>query len=242
MKTLVLSLALCALATAARAYDPVADFSIVSNQNVAGFWSYGQTATLGGAFTLLPNAELANPFNANIESWRGGAAGFGGGFPTIAHNKSLVTQTFLTVTHPADELLFHPGPSGERAVLRFIAPTTATYRFQGLFTGRDSAPATTDVSILLNSLSGAPLFTAGINVSGGGNTAAFDITRVLTAGDTIDFSVGYGNSFYGNDSTGLKFGAFTTVSSNAPEPATLSLGLLGLAPLALLARRRYNRA
>src|SRR5262249_50308657 len=40
---------------------------------------------------------------------------------------------------------------------------------------------------------------------GNGTSAPFSITRVLTAGDTVDFAVGIGTSgFHQNDSTGLK--------------------------------------
>lgn len=220
--------------TSAHAYDPVADFSITSNQNVAGVWGYGQTNVRGGTFSLLQTAVASSPFNGNLEGWQGNTPGFGANYPTINHNKTAVTQSYLTVTHPADELLLHPGPGGQNAVLRFIAPTTGVYRFQGTFTGRDTGPATTDVAILLNSTT--TLFSGGININGLGNSTSFDIAQAFAAGDRIDFSVGYGNGFYGNDSTGLKFGA---TAAAAPEPSSAAL-LLGasLLPLGTLARRR----
>lgn len=234
MKRLILaSITLLILRTGAHAYDPVADFSISNNQNVAGVWSYGQSATLGGAFNLLPTAEPNYPFNTNLESWRGAANGLGGGFPYISHNKTNTTQTFLTVTHPADELLLHPGPNGEYAVLRFVAPTAGVYRFQGTFTGRDSGPATTDVSIRQNLATA--LFGAGINISGGGNAAVFDVSPILAAGDSIDFSVGFGNGFYGNDSTGLRLGA---TPAEVPEPSSVALLALPAFVIGVIVRRR----
>ncbi len=222
-----------ALCSGAFAYDPVTDFSVGNNQNVAGVWSYGQSATLGGAFALLPTASASDAFSVNIESWRGTAPGFAGGYPIISHNKTAVTQNYLTVTHPANELLLHPGPGGQYAVLRFTAPSAGVFRFQGVFTGRDSANTTTDVSLRQNLA--IALFGAGINVSGGGNTAAFDVSPSLLAGDAVDFAVGYGNGFYGNDSTGLRFGA-TAVT--VPEPSAFALLALPLA--GAIVRRRLT--
>ena len=221
------------LASGAFAYDPVTDFSIATNSSVNGVWSYGQTPALGGgySFSLLPTAQASEPLNANLESWKGAVSGFTETYPVMLHNKTLIDQAYGTATSQPDELLFHPGPGGELSVLRFVVPTTGAYRVQGAFAGRDSATTTTDAHIFLNGGAGS-LFTGDININAGGNVAAFDLTQTFTAGDTIDFAVGFGDGTYFNDSTGLKLAI-----QSAPEPATLALLALA-APIALLARRR----
>jgi hypothetical protein len=237
----LLSAALLALAApqvVAQTYDAVADFSAVTNQGAAGAWSYGQSPTRGGTFSLLPNADPAFSGAAGVQAWRGGVPGFQGGYPVIARNGSGATATYLTITHPADLLNLHPGPGGENAVLRWTAPTDGLFRVQGRFQGIDSAPTTTDVAVLLNGLT--TLFSSGINVSGGGNVANFDLTVPVAAGDRIDFSVGTGNGFYGNDSTGLRAVIGPAAAATVPEPGTVAL----LLPAAALtrARRRPRRA
>lgn len=227
----------CALAPAASAqYNAVTDFSITANQNVNGVWSYGQTPTRGGTFSLLQTAETNFSFSNSIEAWRGTATGFSGNYPFIAHNKTATTQTYLTVTQPIDLLNLHPGPSGENAVVRFTAPQAGTFRIQGRFQGLDNGPTTTDVALLLN---GIVQYTSGINTNNNGNLATFDLTRTFAIGDRLDFSVGYGNGFYGNDSTGL---AVSIGPAAAPEPGTLGLLCVGALTLAGgIARRRAIR-
>ena len=223
------------LAGTAHAYDPVLDFSIASNSGVNGVWSYGQTSVLGGGFTLLANAVPADALNPSLESWQGSTPGFSGGYPVILHNPSGVPQSYgPTATSQPDELLFHPGPTSEYSVLRFVVPASGSYQLLGTFTGRDSGPATTNVSILLNSGVGSPLFTGDININGGGNAASFNLTQSFSAGDTLDFSIGDGNGTYFNDSTGLKL---SVASSSAPEPGTLAFLALG-GTLVIVHRRR----
>ena len=45
--------------------------------------------------------------------------------------------------------------------------------------------------------------TGWINVKDQGNQSAFAKTLPLAAGDTLDFVVGFGNGFYGGDTTAL---------------------------------------
>jgi hypothetical protein len=224
------------LGRTAYASDPVIDFSIVSNSSVAGVWSYGQTPTLGGAFSLLATAVPSEPLNPLLRDWRGAEPGFAGNYPFLLQNPTGIAQALGgTATSQPDELLLHPGPSGEYSVLRFVVPTSGSYQLQGAFTGRDTFLATTDTSILLNS--GSSLFTGDININAGGNSAAFNLTQSFTAGDTLDFAVGFGNGSYSNDSTGLKLSITSSVAS-APEPTTLVFLALGGA--LVLACRRAN--
>lgn len=235
-KTLLTLAAFAALCPGAFAYDANADFSIGSNNNVAGVWSYGQSATLGGAFSLLTTPDTAYYGTAGLQAWRGAVPGFGGGYPVIAGNSTGVTQSYVSVVHPANELSLHSGPGGQYAVLRFTAPSAGVFRFVGAFVGQDIGTTTTDVAIRRNLATA--LFGAGINVSGGGNVAAFDVSPFLLAGDTVDFAVGFGNGFYGNDSTGLRLGA-TAVT--VPEAGTLSLLATPLFTIGVIVRRSTAR-
>jgi hypothetical protein len=232
--TIAVSIILSATSAQAITYDPVVDFSFVSNSSVNGVWSYGQSTTLGGTFSLL-TTPVNDSLNPLLEDWQGSVAGFSGNYPVIQHNPTGVSQGYGgTATSEPDELLFHPGPGGEYSVLRFVVPTTGSYTLNGIFTGRDTGPATTDLSVLLNMGVGTPLFSGDTNIVGG-NVAVFNVTQSFTAGDTIDFAVGYGNGSYVNDSTGLKL----TVASAATAPEPTTLALLGLGSgLGILARRR----
>src|SRR3712207_5532262 len=104
-------------------------------------------------------------------------------------------------------LNLHPGPAGEESVVRWTAPSSGIVkiegRFQGIDTGgtaTDGDGTTTDVAVAHNSTT--TLFSDNINAYGA--TAPFSITRSVAAGDTIDYSVGYGsNATHSNDSTGL---------------------------------------
>ena len=174
-------------------YNAVTDFS--STSNPSGRWSYGYKTFSGSTFN--PYSSNANLFGAGLDSWSQGYC-----CPMITRNATGTTYTYPTapsVTQPTDLLNLHPGPSGERSVVRWTAPAAGTYTIAGRFQGLDSFGTTTDVAILHNSTS---IFTG--NVNGYGNQATFSVTRTVAAGDTIDFQVGYGsNSTYSSDSTGL---------------------------------------
>jgi PEP-CTERM motif len=237
--TIAVSILLGTTSAQATTYDPVVDFSFVSNSNVNGVWSYGQSTTLGGAFSLL-TTPVNDSLNPLLEDWQGTVTGFSGNYPVIQHNPTGISQAYGgTATSEPDELLFHPGPGGEYSVLRFVVPATGSYNLAGAFTGRDIGPSTTDVSVLLNMGVGTPLFAGDTNIVGG-NVASFNVTQSFTAGDTIDFAVGYGNGSYVNDSTGLKLSVIS--AATAPEPTTLALIGLGSGIGMLVRCRNVRRA
>lgn len=122
------------------------------------------------------------------------------------------------VTWQPGQLGFHPGPSDENAVIRFTAPDTGPYTLASTFTGLDRKPTTTDVHVLVNSSS---IFDGIVNAFGSGPT--FSTLLTLNAGDTVDFSVGFGAGGFANDTTGLA-ATLTAVL----VPSTLLLVLLGL--------------
>src|SRR2546423_3979298 len=104
-----------------------------------------------------------------------------------------------TVVQPPDTLNVHPGPHGERGVVKWTAPAAGTYTVAGRFQGIDTGATTSDVAVAKN---GTTLFSGQVN--GYGATAPFSLSVTVSAGDAIEFSVGVGsNGNYNNDSTGL---------------------------------------
>jgi len=87
------------------------------------------------------------------------------------------------------------------------------YRFTGHFQGIDLDGATTDAVVVQNS----ELVLFNEYIKGFGIPKAFDFTRVLAAGDTIDFSVGYGGNGYNSDSTGLGVTVARIPLSDSPQ-------------------------
>lgn len=103
------------------------------------------------------------------------------------------------VVQPADLLNLHPGPNGERSVVRWTATASGTYEVAGRFQGIDTAGTTTDVLVTKN---GATEFSGAVGSYGA--QAPFALSVTLAAGDVLEFSVGYGaNGTYNDDSTGL---------------------------------------
>jgi RHS repeat-associated protein len=177
-------------------YDAASQFS--GSQNPSGAWSYGYRAS-GGAFT--PYTGSANIFGAGTSSWSQSSISWC--CPSVTHDDTGATLTYQNspnIVQPADTLNLHPGPNGERSVVKWTAPSSGTYNVVGRFQGIDvGTGTTTDVSITHN---GAGVFSSAVN--GGGASAPFSLTRMVSAGDTLEFSVGVGsNGTYNSDSTGL---------------------------------------
>jgi hypothetical protein len=162
-------------------------------QNTSSPWSYGYRA-LGGSDSTLYTSHTT-PWGAGIDRW----SSQGATEPMVAYNGTGQTASYLTINHPPDVLNLHPGSAGQKSVVRWTAPFSGTVTIQGRFQGIDKHGTTTDVAVAHNSTT---LFSR--NINGYGAEAPFLITRSVAAGDTIDFSVGYGsNRNYYNDSTGL---------------------------------------
>lgn len=123
------------------------------------------------------------------------------------------------MVQPADVLNLHPGAAGEVSVVRWTAAATGVYTIAGIPSpggsrGIDTGGTTTDISIRHNST----LIWSG-NINGYGNQATFSLSATLSAGDTLDFQVGYGsNQTYNSDSTGL---AATITQSGGSSPANV---------------------
>jgi hypothetical protein len=181
--------------TGTHSYSAVGDFS--ATQNPSGAWSYGSRPSRRSGFILYTTHYTDG---AGLYLWTPEVREARG----VAYNSTGETYSYLSIVHPPDVLNVHPGFAGQRSVIRWTAPTSDTVQIEGRFEGIDAdvsvGGTTTDVAVVHNSA--VTLFRG--NINGYGATAPFTITRTVAAGDTIDFSVGWGsNRTYGNDSTGL---------------------------------------
>jgi len=204
LKTFVVAMTLLLLTPAASAqapqwknadYDAVRDFSIQSNPN--GVWSYGWEATLGKSLNLYAVGD--GTCAQGLSFWR---VSEDCQPPDVGHNdtdKEICVSTFCV---PAKYLHLHPGFSAELSVVRWTAPSTGRFQIEGAFMGLDWAgPTTTDVHVLVNSkksLLSGPITSYKWPLT-------FNLTVKVSAGDTVDFLVGWGKNDVNNDSTGVRF-------------------------------------
>lgn len=175
---------------AAQRWSAADDFSPSSNPN--GAWAYGYQTSLGGAFSLY---NVPTTLGTGLNYWTPGSLGVD---PNLLHNPSASPVAAFDFIVQPGQAAFHPGPSGQFSVFRWIAPSDGLYSIQADFVGL-GASSTTDVHVMVN---GVPLFNQFIN--GQGTTAGFDIERPLVAEDTVDFAVGFGsNGNFVSDTTGI---------------------------------------
>lgn len=178
--------------------NAVLDFSLSANPN--GSWSYGFTSTLGGPLVLYTDRQPN--LLPRVDRWTSIALD---AFLGVARNSAAtpVIGSPPTFAYPPDMLHMHPSALGQYDVVRWTAPSSGTFTFQGKFAGLDNviSVASSDVHIRLNG--STSLFSG--NLEGLGTEQAFFFARQLTGGDTVDFVVGMGtNGNHNNDSTGLK--------------------------------------
>ncbi|HKP37926.1 MAG TPA: winged helix-turn-helix domain-containing protein [Pyrinomonadaceae bacterium] len=196
--------------------DAVKSFSLNSNPN--GNWAYGYSPKDDfSRFFLFEKANHNNHYASpevpadywtRPNEWH----------PLVLKNTSNVVYVSQgAVVVPPSMFEVHPGAKGERSVVRWIAPATGHYRIQGQFRGiNGSGYTTTDVAVIENG--SAVRFSA--DVEGFNFEHPFDVTFKLSAGDTVDFSVGYGsNGKYEGDSTGFS-AIVTTLSLERTAPAS----------------------
>ena len=206
-KTVMATIAAAAMAVgaapaAAQTYDPAQQ-----GPNAADF-VYGYRT--GGVFTAYQFPADFTPsgcFNsANVSCLLGGPSDTLGAYFASADGQANTAFLF------ASDVTLHPGANGEEAVVAFVAPTTRSYRFAGLFRGVDAA-AGDGVSVT------SPDGTAALAPGG---TFAFDFTRTLAAGELASFSVGPAGSYL-FDTTGLRLNV-----TAVPEPAAWALMIVGV--------------
>jgi hypothetical protein len=241
LKTLASGLAGLALL----ALPALADYSVVSDFPTVitpaslpvsgnGVWQYGYSLPPLASFAFLPDTTPTSAY----PGLGPGVIGFytpldGNALPTVLANDT--GSSFLgggVGPWPTDLLLMHPGSLDEDSVIQFTAPSAGTYHITGEYVGIATAGTTTDVHILEN---GSTSLVSN-EVTGLGATDTFDVTRVLAAGQTLDFVVGFGtNGNYTSDSTGI-----TANISMTPEPAFYGMLGAGLAGVFVALRRRRS--
>jgi len=181
----------------AQTYDLAGDFSIKKNPN--GPWSYGYSETRGSAFNLFNTTFDQFIYGGHMIAWQlpYGDVTFAGAEQPIVKALETIDEHWSVVI-PVGTVSMHPGPAGHNSVVRWTAPEAGVYKIDGAFTGRDIYGTTTDVAVLRGSV---PVFTD--YVSGYNIPFPFTATMPLLKGETVDFTVGYGQNGYICDSTGV---------------------------------------
>jgi hypothetical protein len=207
---------------AATVYDAAGDFSATNNPN--GVWRYGYKSGSGvGPFTLFVNSFQS----LGVDFWYFPSPPPFGALPQVAHNPTTSTEIFGTGIVAAGEMTFHPGESGELAVVRFTAPAAGNYGINALFQNRDTLASSADVSILAGA---TPLFVQ--TVSPAAPSATFQQTAFLSAGQTLDFQLGEGSFSYFNDNKRISAVITFDAPVVVPEPWGLLMVGSGLALVA----------
>jgi hypothetical protein len=219
-------------------FDTDNDFSVKSNPN--GVWSYGSEpfGSLGGPFTLFTTSQAKR--DGWMDSWTTPS-----GFPIDYHN---TTGSVLnpppnglcsTCVVPAYGTAFHPGSNGDYSLFRFTAPSGGSYLINVTFGAGDTTPTTTDVHVLDSNVS---IFDGVVNTYPG--STAYNGTRTLATGETIDFAVGWGADGKYDFDTTLIHGTLTELAqpplTAVPEPSTLALVASGLTGLGFFRGRRWS--
>jgi hypothetical protein len=171
-------------------FDAASDFS--ASANPSGSWTYGYRDDFNSPFV---------PFDSPIV--RGGTATFWtvgaiGVDPSIGYNPDSIVRSVETFLVAPRSLVFHPGPNGQNADLRWTAPEAGTYLLDSHFVGL-GAISTVDLHVVHNNKS---LFEDEIN----GRTKRSSYVSLLSvaSGDLIDVEVGWGgDADYSFDSIGL---------------------------------------
>ena len=216
-KTFVLATAaMTAIAGSAHAapFDPAQQGPVATN------FLYGYQA--GGAFTAYTAANFTPSGclgSANVSCLTGGPSDFLGVY-FASQDTPANTATLL-----ASEVTLHPGANGELSVVRFVAPTAGSYSFTGAFRNVDAPNGN---GVIFSSPGGSGTYAAG-------GSSSFAFTRVLSAGQFADFSIG-NNGGYSFDTTGLRL----TVTSAVPEPTSWALMIGGVGLVGGALRRRTS--
>jgi hypothetical protein len=181
--------------------------------NPSGPWTYGWSQSRGAAFTPLRNTAPISGSPSTLDAFSSTPPGSGYFPPLVFHNSTSNAITSSTALVPPGIMGFHPGPSGQNAIVRWTAPSNGRYWVLGFFFGLDTVGTTTDVAILHN---GVPLFAGNVNgyyqyapgmpaSKGTSPTQYWGGWVNVAAGDAIDFTVGDGtDGNFNYDTTGLE--------------------------------------
>jgi hypothetical protein len=234
---LVAALAVALCSSSARAetivYNPQTAFS---SSNPSGVWTYGvlDTTNSNPATNLTPfsNYSAGNDSTPGVNVWSNDPSG---PFPGIFNNTNSSTSTvYTTIAIPGNTLVLHPPNNADQADLRFTAPTNMLIDIAGKFSASDTSGTTSDVHVYVN---GTAQFNSTVTGTAGNGATSFSGGPLfLTAGQTVDFTVGDGGNGYNNDGTRL-VASITAV----PEPSSIALACIAGLGLLVIGGKRARR-
>lgn len=212
----------------AATYSVYDEFAISGGAITATNFAFGYgPSSYAGSDTIssFPDLQQACDGDANVQCARVGS--LPGVFKPAGAYDVPGTPFF-----DAGELNLHPGPSGETAIVQFIAPIAGLYSFAGAFSYNDVSPTGVDVAAFIGGVSQIT-----------NSVGSFNFDATMTAGQKVNFAVGAAGN-YGFDSTGF---ALTATGPDpvggVPEPAAWALMILGFGGAgAALRRRRMSLA
>ncbi len=193
---------LVAIAAAATGAATVAqEFSEQRNPSIDGRWAYGWKRQLNGDFQAFTRAFAVSWWNASVTGWSMSGEGPQHGShccPYVGRNRSGRQILGTGARVGKDDVWFHPGASGEFAVVRFTCHSPGRQKVVAKFYG--AGDGQTDVHVSKNNTeiwSGA--------IGGMGQIREYQNAGVeCYASDVIDFAVGFGaDRVYYGDITGL---------------------------------------
>ncbi len=191
----------------ATSVDLAADFNTYANPT--GAWSFGQTSTIGGAFSLLENWATKGTDNGLVGQESPAQVIFN---PTGVDDHWMFQDTIYVADFEAGKVVLWPAYTGEKAVARFTVLAPGKYLVSSSFKGRYGAGDGTTTNAYL--LSNNTLMVSG-QVRGFSGTSAMGYADAygsgvllsglldLAANDTIDFVVDDGGDGYATDGTQL---------------------------------------
>jgi hypothetical protein len=131
----------------------------------------------------------------------------------------------------------HPPNDAGQTDLRFTAPKNLTIsNIAATFSASDTGTmgTTSDVHVYVN---GVADFNSTVTATAGGGATSFNSgPLVLSAGQTVDFTVGDGGNGYSNDGTRL-VASITAV----PEPSSIALACIAGLGLLIIGGKRIRR-
>lgn len=181
----------CTVQPTSGTYDLVTDFSLSANPS--GTWQYGFQTASG---LLVMSGVGQNCSDLGMDCWKMSPSSVD--IPMVAINRSGATVVKRTVVVPSGVAVLHPGLSGERAVVTWTAPESASVAISAEFAIVDRSPSGVQVFVHQDGV----ILTSAI-IDGTTPVKTVTLTRSVSAGQTLRFSVD-ANGNYGNDSVSLK--------------------------------------
>ena len=129
---------------------------------------------------------------AGLEVWQGSTTD-----PNVSRNPTERPIRTAGITWLPGATVFHPGPDGERCVIRWTTPADGEYQVLARFRSA-AARATTDVHVRRGA---TRLFDGFVNLHDQKTDPEYSAKLTLKRGETLDFLVGDGGNGYGADST-----------------------------------------